>query len=100
MPVVCRVTNRRRKDVHHDRDRDRHSGPSSVPARDGLVALELLIMTRLICDISVSLDAFVAGPNQTLEQPLGEGGEKLHEWAFGLASWRERHGLEGGETNA
>lgn len=57
-------------------------------------------MTRLICDISVSLDGFVAGPNRTLEQPLGEGGEKLHEWAFGLASFRERHGLEGGEVNA
>jgi dihydrofolate reductase len=57
-------------------------------------------MTRLFCDISMSLDGFVAGPNQTLEQPLGEGGEKLHEWAFGLASFRERHGLEGGETNA
>jgi dihydrofolate reductase len=50
-------------------------------------------MTRLICDISVSLDGFVAGPNQTLEQPLGEGGEQLHEWLFGLRSFRERHGL-------
>jgi dihydrofolate reductase len=57
-------------------------------------------MTRLFCDISMSLDGFVAGPNQTLEQPLGEGGEKLHEWAFGLASFRERHALEGGEPNA
>jgi dihydrofolate reductase len=57
-------------------------------------------MTRLFCDISVSLDGFVAGPNQTLEQPLGEGGMRLHEWAFGLASFRERHGLEGGDTNA
>jgi dihydrofolate reductase len=57
-------------------------------------------MTRLFCDISMSLDGFVAGPNQTLEQPLGEGGEKLHEWAFGLASFRERHGLVGGETTA
>lgn len=55
-------------------------------------------MTRLICDISVSLDGFVAGPNQTLEQPLGEGGERLHQWLFPLASFRERHGLEGGET--
>jgi dihydrofolate reductase len=52
----------------------------------------------VICDISVSLDGFVAGPNQTLEQPLGEGGEDLHEWIFGLKSWRERHGHEGGET--
>ena len=52
----------------------------------------------LISDISVSLDGFVAGPNQNLEEPLGEGGEGLHEWIFGLKSWRERHGLEGGET--
>jgi len=50
-------------------------------------------------DISMSLDGFIAGPNQSLERPLGEGGERLHEWAFRLASWRERHGLSGGETN-
>ena len=55
-------------------------------------------MTRLTLDISTSLDGFVAGPNQTLEEPLGEGGEGLHEWAYGLRTWRERHGLEGGET--
>ncbi len=48
----------------------------------------------------MSLDGYVAGPNQTLEQPLGEGGERLHEWVFPLASFRERHGLAGGETNA
>jgi len=57
-------------------------------------------VTRLISDISISLDGFVAGPNQTLEQPLGEGGERLHEWAVRLASFRERHGLEGGERDA
>jgi dihydrofolate reductase len=57
-------------------------------------------MAKLICDISMSLDGFIAGPNQTLEQPLGEGGEQLHEWVVALASWRERHGMEGGETNA
>jgi dihydrofolate reductase len=56
-------------------------------------------MTRLICDISMSLDGFVAGPNPSLEHPLGEGGERLHEWAFRLASFREAHGLgSGGET--
>jgi hypothetical protein len=55
-------------------------------------------MTKLTLDISVSLDGFVAGPNQTLDQPLGEGGELLHEWVVGLKSWREAHGLEGGET--
>jgi dihydrofolate reductase len=57
-------------------------------------------MARVTCDISMSVDGFVAGPNRTLEQPLGDGGEGLHEWVVGLASWRERHGLEGGETNA
>ncbi len=51
-------------------------------------------------DISMSLDGFIAGPNQTVEQPLGEGGERLHEWLFRLASFRERHGLSGGETGA
>jgi dihydrofolate reductase len=57
-------------------------------------------MTRVICDISMSLDGFIAGPNPTLEQPLGEGGEGLHEWAIGQASWRERHGRDGGEAGA
>jgi dihydrofolate reductase len=55
-------------------------------------------MARLFLDISMSLDGFVAGPNPTLEEPLGEGGEGLHEWVFPLASWRAPHGLEGGET--
>jgi dihydrofolate reductase len=57
-------------------------------------------MTRLTLDISMSLDGFIAGPNQSLERPLGEGGDRLHEWIFGLASWRERHGLSGGDVNA
>lgn len=57
-------------------------------------------MAKLTFEISMSLDGFVAGPNQTLEEPLGEGGERLHEWVVGLASWREPHGLEGGETGA
>jgi dihydrofolate reductase len=46
------------------------------------------------------LDGFVAGPNPSEEDPLGEGGEQLHEWVFGLAAWREPHGYEGGEVNA
>jgi dihydrofolate reductase len=57
-------------------------------------------MAKLRLDISMSLDGFVAGPDQTLEQPLGEGGEQLHEWAFRLASWREPHGLSGGDADA
>ena len=56
-------------------------------------------MARLTLDITMSLDGFIAGPKQSLEQPLGEGGERLHEWLVRLASFRERHGLSGGETN-
>jgi dihydrofolate reductase len=52
----------------------------------------------LTLEITTSLDGFVAGPNPTLEEPLGRGGELLHEWVVRLASWREHHGLEGGET--
>jgi dihydrofolate reductase len=51
-------------------------------------------------NITMSLDGFVAGPNQTMEQPLGEGGEQLHEWVVVLESWRRQHGLAGGETGA
>jgi dihydrofolate reductase len=57
-------------------------------------------MTRLTLEISTSLDGFVAGPNPSLEHPLGEGGEQLHQWAFALKSFRERHGLSGGETTS
>jgi dihydrofolate reductase len=56
-------------------------------------------MSKLRCDISISLDGFVAGPNQSAENPLGEGGEQLHEWVIPLAAWREPHGMEGGEVN-
>jgi dihydrofolate reductase len=55
-------------------------------------------MSKLVLDISMSLDGFVAGPNQTLDEPLGEGGEQLHEWIFALKAWRESHGMSGGET--
>jgi dihydrofolate reductase len=57
-------------------------------------------MGKVVFDISSSLDGFVAGPNPSLELPLGEGGERLHEWAIRLASWRERHGEPGGATGA
>ena len=57
-------------------------------------------MPELKLDITMSLDGFVAGPNPTLEEPLGRDGERLHEWVVGLKAWREPHGLEGGEENA
>jgi dihydrofolate reductase len=55
-------------------------------------------MGKVIAEITVSLDGFAAGPNPTLEEPLGQGGDKLHEWAYPLKSFREPHGLPGGET--
>jgi dihydrofolate reductase len=54
----------------------------------------------LILDITMSLDGFVAGPNRTLEEPLGAGGEQLHDWAVATKAWREAHGMSGGEENA
>ena len=56
-------------------------------------------MGKVFVDITMSMDGFIAGPNDGPEQGLGEGGERLHEWIFGLASWRKPHGLEGGEHN-
>jgi dihydrofolate reductase len=57
-------------------------------------------MGKVVFDITVSLDGFVAGPDDSPELGLGVGGERLHEWVYELASWREPHGLEGGVTNA
>ncbi|MGH3023187.1 MAG: dihydrofolate reductase family protein [Gaiellaceae bacterium] len=57
-------------------------------------------MTQVKFDISTSLDGYIAGPDPDLEQPLGAGGEQLHDWAVKLAVWREQHRLEGGEVNA
>jgi dihydrofolate reductase len=39
-------------------------------------------MTRVTCNISVSVDGFVAGPSQSVDNPVGEGGLRLHEWHF------------------
>jgi dihydrofolate reductase len=57
-------------------------------------------MSKLRCHISISLDGFTAGPNQSEEHPLGEHAMRLHEWVFALSAWREPHGREGGEVNA
>ena len=56
-------------------------------------------MSRLRFQISMSLDGFVAGPSQSVENPLGIGGEGLHEWVIRLAVWRALHGREGGEVD-
>jgi len=53
-------------------------------------------MSKLRCHISISLDGFVAGPNQSEENPLGKSGERLHDWVVSLAAWRQSHGHQGG----
>jgi dihydrofolate reductase len=54
-------------------------------------------MGHLTFEISMSLDGYVAGPDAGREHPLGVGGEQLHEWVVALESWRESHGMTGGE---
>jgi dihydrofolate reductase len=56
-------------------------------------------MSKVRAHISISLDGYGAGPNESHENPLGEGGEQLHDWMIGLKVWREPHGMEGGEEN-
>ena len=57
-------------------------------------------MSKLRVHISTSLDGYVAGPHQSVENPLGENGEALHKWAFELRAFREPHGMAGGTVNA
>jgi len=57
-------------------------------------------MSKVRVHISASLDGYVAGPNQSMENPLGEGGEQLHDWLVALRAWREAAGMAGGEENA
>jgi dihydrofolate reductase len=55
-------------------------------------------MAKLRFNITMSLDGYVAGPGQSLENPLGEGGHGLHDWAFATRTFRAAHRMEGGET--
>jgi dihydrofolate reductase len=56
-------------------------------------------VSKLRLRISVSLDGFVAGPEQSVANPLGVGGERLHEWVVPLEAWRAAHGMSGGAVN-
>lgn len=57
-------------------------------------------MSKLRLKITMSLDGFIAGPQQSTGDPLGIGGTRLHEWAFALEIFRKQHGLEGGDSDA
>ncbi|MFI6168093.1 dihydrofolate reductase family protein [Nocardia sp. NPDC051052] len=49
-------------------------------------------------NLAISLDGYVAGPNQTSDNPIGEGGMGLHEWVFATRTGHDWSGTEGGET--
>jgi dihydrofolate reductase len=56
-------------------------------------------MSKLRFNITMSLDGYIAGPNQSVENPLGEGGDHLHDWALPTKTFRSLHGdTSGGET--
>jgi dihydrofolate reductase len=56
-------------------------------------------MAIVTAHMSMSLDGFIAGPNAGAGNPLGDGGVRIQQWMFGLASFREIQGLTGGQTN-
>jgi len=53
-------------------------------------------MAKLRFQITMSLDGYVAGPEQSVDDPIGKGGLDLHEWAFATQSFRAAHGTDGG----
>jgi dihydrofolate reductase len=57
-------------------------------------------MGKLKTFITMSADGYVAGPDQSEENPLGVGGEQLHAWLIRLKAFNEAHGREGGEVTA
>src|SRR5947199_374932 len=72
---------------------DALGGPTSMSTEGGS-------MSKLKLNIAMSIDGFVAGPDQSPDHPLGVGGEQLHDWLVPLKAFREGHGEEGGEVNA
>jgi hypothetical protein len=57
-------------------------------------------MSRLRANITMSLDGFVVGSDQSEGDPLGVGGMQQHHWLVALKAFRETHGEEGGEVGA
>jgi hypothetical protein len=53
-------------------------------------------MSRFRFQITMTLDGYIAGPNQRRENPLGENGHRIHEWVYKLKTFREMHGDAGG----
>jgi hypothetical protein len=57
-------------------------------------------MARLVFHISMSLDGFITGPNPRPGEPLGQGGERLHDWMSGITDLREGHRVPSRAANA
>jgi len=57
-------------------------------------------MGSVTFQVAVSVDGYMAGPDQSLEEPLGVGGEHLHDWMVELEVWRRMQGMDGGIVNA
>jgi dihydrofolate reductase len=78
----------------------RNETPEALAYEQGRPRLDAeIIVSNVFAGLSMSLDGFIAGPNVGIDNPLGDGGEKLHRWMYGLASWREPQSLTGGRTN-
>src|SRR3954465_821419 len=72
---------------------DALGGPTSISTEGGA-------MSKLKLNITMSIDGFVAGPEQSPEHPLGIGGEGRPNGLGPLEGFRKSHGEEGGEVNA
>jgi hypothetical protein len=57
------------------------------------------MMSMVTVDVGMSLDGFIAGPNASPQNALGDGGHRIHQWVYDLEAWRERQSLRGGQTN-
>jgi dihydrofolate reductase len=55
-------------------------------------------MSKVFFDVGITVDGFIAGPNGSIKNPLGDGGLAIHDWMFSQKSFREHLGIEGGET--
>jgi hypothetical protein len=88
------------KELHHHDPRRYPRGPEIETSPSSSTGRFLLgdVMGKVIADMSMSLDGFSTGPNDGPDNPLGEGGDRLHEWMAGLGDWGERHDLTGPHT--
>jgi dihydrofolate reductase len=57
-------------------------------------------VSKVRFNITMTLDGYIAGPKQSLDDPLGEGGENMHLWMYTLKTFREQSGQEGGSTGS